>query len=263
MQVMNAPVAPQAQMTTEAAPVVAQEPIAQGVQSNVGDLGVVYPAPADIAPVATPPKGEQVPDFAHDNSENESDAEGEPADPQLPAGLPAVVPMDPAAVEALVRLRALSSNHLAQAIVQLQEELNTRENNHAMANDEMDVDQPEQIDGIPAFADGPLFGPNGIQDDDNTDTRTIYDIPLPDHSSVFSRERYLITCRELGFTYRQIKEVGGFTEAESTLRGRYRTLTKAPQDRLRKPVWEQKDVSHTPPHTASFDLLLTMSLYRL
>jgi hypothetical protein len=32
--------------------------------------------------------------------------------------------------------------------------------------------------------------------------------------------------------------------AESTLRGRYRSLTKERKDRVRKPVWTKVDVSH-------------------
>ena len=44
-------------------------------------------------------------------------------------------------------------------------------------------------------------------------------------------------------SYREIKEKGGFSGAESTLRGRYRTLTKRKEDRVRKPEWDEKDVS--------------------
>ena len=49
--------------------------------------------------------------------------------------------------------------------------------------------------------------------------------------------------KRAGMSYRQIKEKGGFTEAESTLRGRFRTLTKNREDRVRKPLWMAKDVS--------------------
>ncbi|KAJ4202176.1 hypothetical protein NW767_006137 [Fusarium falciforme] len=59
-----------------------------------------------------------------------------------------------------------------------------------------------------------------------------------------SRDQYLIDRRADGYTYREIKEAGGYAEAEPTLRGRWRTLTKKPEQRLRKPKWEQNDVSH-------------------
>lgn len=45
-----------------------------------------------------------------------------------------------------------------------------------------------------------------------------------------------------GMTYREIRIAGGFKEAESTLRGRYRMLTKAKGERVRKPAWKDVDV---------------------
>ncbi|WAO89109.1 Hypothetical protein NCS54_00648700 [Fusarium falciforme] len=69
--------------------------------------------------------------------------------------------------------------------------------------------------------------------------------PLPGPmASRASRDQYLIDRRADGYTYREIKEAGGYAEAEPTLRGRWRTLTKKPEQRLRKPKWEQHDVSH-------------------
>ncbi|KAF2399389.1 hypothetical protein EJ06DRAFT_557236 [Trichodelitschia bisporula] len=56
------------------------------------------------------------------------------------------------------------------------------------------------------------------------------------------RDQFLVDSRRRGLSYREIKELGGFSEAESTLRGRYRTLTKEKQDRVRKPVWEPEDI---------------------
>lgn len=58
-----------------------------------------------------------------------------------------------------------------------------------------------------------------------------------------SKDDFLVRCKGLGWSYKQIKEVGGFEEAESTLRGRYRALTKPREARLRKPEWARKDVS--------------------
>ncbi|KAM6505071.1 hypothetical protein FSOLCH5_014990 [Fusarium solani] len=67
--------------------------------------------------------------------------------------------------------------------------------------------------------------------------------PLPGPmSSRASRDQYLIDRRADGYNYREIKEAGGYAEAEPTLRGRWRTLTKEPEQRLRKPVWKQHDL---------------------
>jgi len=57
-----------------------------------------------------------------------------------------------------------------------------------------------------------------------------------------SRDEFLLQCKAKGMTYKEIKELGGFAEAESTLRGRYRTLTKPREERLRKPEWTGRDV---------------------
>ncbi|KAM6527813.1 hypothetical protein FALCPG4_008853 [Fusarium falciforme] len=67
--------------------------------------------------------------------------------------------------------------------------------------------------------------------------------PLPGPmASRASRDQYLIDRRADGYTYREIKQAGGYAEAEPTLRGRWRTLTKEPEQRLRKPKWEQHDL---------------------
>ncbi|KAL2444230.1 hypothetical protein ABEF95_015998 [Exophiala dermatitidis] len=57
-----------------------------------------------------------------------------------------------------------------------------------------------------------------------------------------SKDEYLVRCKEQGMSYKQIKESGGFDEAESTLRGRYRALTKPREARLRKPEWGPREV---------------------
>lgn len=58
------------------------------------------------------------------------------------------------------------------------------------------------------------------------------------------RDRYLLKMREKGLSYKEIKRRGRFTEAESTLRGRVRVMTKHKSERVRKPVWTKDDVSH-------------------
>ncbi|KAH8749741.1 hypothetical protein F5883DRAFT_694706 [Diaporthe sp. PMI_573] len=42
-------------------------------------------------------------------------------------------------------------------------------------------------------------------------------------------------------TYKEIRKQGGFTEAESTLRGRFRTLTKPKEASVRKPEFQEID----------------------
>lgn len=58
-----------------------------------------------------------------------------------------------------------------------------------------------------------------------------------------SKDDLLIRLKTQGLSYKQIKETGGFDEAESTLRGRYRALTKPREARLRKPEWGKREVS--------------------
>lgn len=57
-----------------------------------------------------------------------------------------------------------------------------------------------------------------------------------------TKNAFLIECKRRGLSYKDIKRIGGFKEAESTLRGRFRTLTKAKEQRVRKPQWLEKDV---------------------
>jgi len=58
-----------------------------------------------------------------------------------------------------------------------------------------------------------------------------------------AKDQLLIQCKLKGMSYKQIKEAGQFEEAESTLRGRFRTLTKPKEMRVRKPEWSERDVS--------------------
>jgi hypothetical protein len=58
------------------------------------------------------------------------------------------------------------------------------------------------------------------------------------------RDRFLVLSKQQGMTYKDIRKQGGFAEAESTLRGRYRTLTKNKEARVRKPEWLENDVSY-------------------
>ncbi|KAI9821540.1 MAG: hypothetical protein M1826_000617 [Phylliscum demangeonii] len=57
-----------------------------------------------------------------------------------------------------------------------------------------------------------------------------------------AKDLFLVQSKLAGMSYREIRDRGKFTEAESTLRGRFRTLTKSKESRVRKPGWEERDV---------------------
>jgi hypothetical protein len=69
--------------------------------------------------------------------------------------------------------------------------------------------------------------------------------PLDDATQPFrdAQDIFLIQAKNAGLSYKEIKAQGKFKQAESTLRGRFRTLTKAKDRRVRKPKWQEKDVS--------------------
>ncbi|KAI5298718.1 hypothetical protein KEM56_003830, partial [Ascosphaera pollenicola] len=69
-----------------------------------------------------------------------------------------------------------------------------------------------------------------------------------------SQDLNLLEGRRLGLTYKQIKEQYNMPESESTLRGRYRSLTKPKEERVRKPVWLPNDIS-APRHSLQASLL--------
>ncbi|KAI0393910.1 hypothetical protein F5Y17DRAFT_458441 [Xylariaceae sp. FL0594] len=56
-----------------------------------------------------------------------------------------------------------------------------------------------------------------------------------------NKDKYLVEMRRAGMPYRDIRKNGEYEEAESTLRGRFRTLTKAKSERVRKPEWTETD----------------------
>lgn len=61
-----------------------------------------------------------------------------------------------------------------------------------------------------------------------------------------TRDEFLVRAKLAGMAYKDIRRQGNFTEAESTLRGRFRTLTKAKTARVRKPEWCENDVLYYP-----------------
>jgi hypothetical protein len=66
---------------------------------------------------------------------------------------------------------------------------------------------------------------------------------LDAHAQRKADDEILLDGKKKGLTYKEIRRSMHSKCAESTLRGRYRSLTKARQDRVRKPVWRSKDVS--------------------
>jgi hypothetical protein len=57
-----------------------------------------------------------------------------------------------------------------------------------------------------------------------------------------AKDNFLVKSKLSGMTYKDIRVKGNFKEAESTLRGRFRTLTKTKEERVRKPEWTENDV---------------------
>ena len=66
-------------------------------------------------------------------------------------------------------------------------------------------------------------------------------IPTSDERQ--AKDDTLIRLRNQGLSYKEIKRQTGFVEAESTLRGRIRVLSKPAHQRVRKPTWRRSDVS--------------------
>lgn len=76
----------------------------------------------------------------------------------------------------------------------------------------------------------------------------------PQVSTRSEQNKFLVNSRRAGMTYKAIRSKGEFIEAESTLRGRFRNLTKDKKDRVRKPAWTDDDVC------VSSDIKMTMTL---
>jgi len=69
----------------------------------------------------------------------------------------------------------------------------------------------------------------------------------PDPTVVRAEEdRKILEGKGEGLSYREIKKKYALGGAVSTLRGRYRALTKSREERIRKPWWTQHDVSLCP-----------------
>ncbi|KAI9825423.1 MAG: hypothetical protein M1832_001153 [Thelocarpon impressellum] len=77
--------------------------------------------------------------------------------------------------------------------------------------------------------------PSGPACNGTTSTRST----TPQRAS--EKDAFLVRSRQAGISYKEIRQRGNFSEKEPTLRGRFRTLTKQKQFRVRKPTWESRD----------------------
>ncbi|KAK7739711.1 hypothetical protein SLS53_005680 [Cytospora paraplurivora] len=91
-------------------------------------------------------------------------------------------------------------------------------------------------DAIPVAAGtgyGSRSGPRTLPDADaDADT-------LPSERS--AKDDFLVRSRLNGMKYSEIRKLGNYKEAESTLRGRFRTLVKPKEARVRTPQWQDID----------------------
>lgn len=84
--------------------------------------------------------------------------------------------------------------------------------------------------------------PEQDSESDSDSELDVHDQALTEAAYRHDRDRYLLKMREKGWSYKEIKVRGKFSEAESTLRGRVRVLTKDKSQRVRKPEWTEKDL---------------------
>lgn len=95
----------------------------------------------------------------------------------------------------------------------------------------------------------------------DTEEPNVNDQAINDATHRQKRDSFLLSMRRQNYSYKDIKELGNFREAESTLRGRVRVLTKDKSERVRKPEWNRNDVSC--PYWLSLMLQLTDNLLLL
>ncbi|CAK7265986.1 hypothetical protein SEPCBS57363_001867 [Sporothrix epigloea] len=81
----------------------------------------------------------------------------------------------------------------------------------------------------------------GDHGDGETDARSPVSPLMTSDSERARKDALLLQLRGEGYTYQEIRRRCHFTEAESTMRGRYRVLTKPKEERVRKPQWTAHD----------------------
>ncbi|KAK5172091.1 uncharacterized protein LTR77_003729 [Saxophila tyrrhenica] len=85
--------------------------------------------------------------------------------------------------------------------------------------------------------------PAAEEDDDHDQDGPSAQPPTQQSSDYNERNDLLLDLRNKGHSYKEIKRLGRFREAESTLRGRFRMLTKEKWERVRKPQWKGADIA--------------------
>lgn len=108
---------------------------------------------------------------------------------------------------------------------------------HHMAESSL---SPQSLD-----AQTPVESEDDLNDEESSASppSRAYMLPEDEVDARQHRDELLLKMRNEGHAYRDIKRLGRFKEAESTLRGRYRALTKEKEERVRKPQWQPNDVS--------------------
>lgn len=106
---------------------------------------------------------------------------------------------------------------------------------YVLPSQNLDLRRPN--DGVSPSLDSTLEYPSP-----NSETISSYVASPAAMDDKQARDTFLILCRQNNMSYKEIKEQGGFDQSISTLRGRYRNLTKDKKDRVRKPKWTTKDV---------------------
>lgn len=81
------------------------------------------------------------------------------------------------------------------------------------------------------------------ESESESDEPNVNDQAITEATHRQKRDSFLLNMRRQNYSYKDIKELGNFREAESTLRGRVRVLTKDKSERVRKPTWDSNDVS--------------------
>ncbi|KAK5136219.1 hypothetical protein LTR08_003826 [Meristemomyces frigidus] len=100
-----------------------------------------------------------------------------------------------------------------------------------------EIEQTSEADDTPALSDAEDYQPVR-----SAGTGASAGSAVGSLQEQMDRDDFLLSMRRRGVSYREIKRRGRYREAESTLRGRYRMLTKDPSERVRKPEWTSHDV---------------------
>ncbi|TKA76756.1 hypothetical protein B0A55_03648 [Friedmanniomyces simplex] len=120
--------------------------------------------------------------------------------------------------------------------------------------------QPPTFTGCDAFRGGDL----SMSDSDETSSRDSVSstqdrvatgVASEEDARARERDQILVQRRREGWTYRKIKDHYRFPEAEPTLRGRHRMLTKDKEERVRRPVWTRRDVQLLRSAVAHFEAI--------